>query len=436
LLLGYYLGKDGYRPVILEKEAILGGLAASYKIDGFFIDRYYHYFLSRDTCIVELLKDLGLSSEIIWRKAKVGLFSFAGVEFLGYLSKSRVNTYSSGWDFLTDRELSIGDKALLGKIFLKILSLKNIKEIENITAKEWIVKTGNLKIYEKIFEPILFAKWGQRRFDISASWLVARLGARMDFKKCFRLNEYIGYPRRSFGSISARLEDEITDYGGTVIKNAEVVEIMSDRDMGLEGIVYISGGEKKHIPAKFAVSTIPLQRLTKIASFPEEVSDRYNKIEHQRVVCACLGLKKPLTKVLNIVSLPHCALFNGIVEHTNIVPRKMYNNQVIVYLFKYLHDRKEEWEWSDQEIINRWTDELAVLFPSFKKTDLLWSRVHKDDANEPVSIVNYSQAIPALTTPIKGLFLGGLFRLPYIQDCNHLIKLAQKDAGEIKSRLS
>lgn len=435
LVLGYYLAREGHKPIIIEKSDRLGGLSGVRRVENFFIEDYYHYFLSRDVYILELLEELNLDSDIIWQKAKIGLFSFGGIKFLGYLSKSGIDTYSSGWDFLNDSNLTVKDKFLLVKLFSNISRLKDLKEIENVSAREWIVKLTSEKIYELIFEPILFAKWGERRLDISASWLVARLGARLDFRKHIKINEYIGYPRGSFGDIFSKLEEKIVNYGGEIIKHAEVVEIVHEGDAGLKEVIFLKEGRKKRIPAKFAVSTLHLPLLTKMLSLPEGTREICNKIEHQKVICACLGLKKQLAGVLNVVCMPNLVSFNGIVEHTSIVPRKLYNNQTIVYLFKYLHGEEKEWHWNDKEIINKWVMELLILFPSFKERDLLWAMVNKDDSNEPVSIMNYSQIMPALTCSIKGLFLTGLSRLPYIQDCNNLIRLVKEDMKEIKDCL-
>ncbi|MBL7197205.1 MAG: FAD-dependent oxidoreductase [Candidatus Omnitrophica bacterium] len=434
LVLGYFLAKEKYKCIIIEKEDRLGGLSAVYRVDNFFIEYFYHYFLARDKHIIRLLDELNLSSEVIWQKVKVGLLSFRGKEFLGYASNQRIRTYSTGWDFLTNEDFGIKDKYLLGRLYSAIFSLKDIREIENITAKDWIIAITNKRIYERIFEPILFTKWGKERDRISASWLVARLGARLDFKKYFKSNEYVGYPRASFEKVFSKLEQEIVSAGSTILRKTEVIELRH-KNQKIEEVVYVSESKKKAIATNCVINTTALPILMKIVSLPDKIAEECGRIEYQHVICACLGLKKSLTKVLNVVCPPGTNLFNGLVEHTNIVPRKLYNNQSIVYLFKYLNTKTDEWNWTDEEIVDKWTEGLKVLFPAFRENDLLWKRVSRTEFGDPLSILNYSQIMPSGLSPIKGLFLTGLCRIPYVQDCNNLIRLAQKDVVELKNHL-
>lgn len=434
LMLAFCLSKDKYRPVVIEKEEEIGGLSSTFKADNFLIERHYHYFLSRDAHIVRLFEEMGLGSEIIWKKVKVGLLSIDGLEFLAYLSGQGLRSCSCGWDFFIRRDLNVSDKCALARLYLKILSLRDLRDIENIPAKDWFTKQGSSRVFEKIFEPILMAKWGRIRGDISASWLVARLGARFDFAGWFKPNEYAGYPRRSFQSLFSRLEEKINENGGKIVKKAQVREIKS-KEGRVEEVVYIRDGQASSITTDCVINTAPLPVLMNIANFQGQSREKYDKVKYQHAICVCLGLKESLSKALNVVCLPNLTLFNGIVEHTNIAPKELYNNQAIVYLFKYLDNKGEEWDWSDKEIIDKWTEELGILFPAFKKNGLLWAKVSKAEFGDPVSILGYSQIMPQLFTSIKGLFLTGLCRDLYVQDCNNLINLVQKDLFEIKNYL-
>ena len=70
----YTLTKKGYKPIILEKENFIGGLATSYKINNFNIDKYYHHIFKTDLVLLNLINELKLSNKLIWKKTRMGIY--------------------------------------------------------------------------------------------------------------------------------------------------------------------------------------------------------------------------------------------------------------------------------------------------------------------------------------------------------------------------
>ena len=61
LAAAYELTLRGLRPVILEAEPDIGGLAATFELGGTRIERFYHHWFTNDRHVIELVSELGLA---------------------------------------------------------------------------------------------------------------------------------------------------------------------------------------------------------------------------------------------------------------------------------------------------------------------------------------------------------------------------------------
>lgn len=64
--------------VILEKDAEIGGMVASYCQDykgkKYFIEKYYHHIFKSDSELLALITELGLEEQMLWLKGKNAYF--------------------------------------------------------------------------------------------------------------------------------------------------------------------------------------------------------------------------------------------------------------------------------------------------------------------------------------------------------------------------
>ncbi len=56
--------------VMFEKMPFLGGCLASYHIDEYWIERYYHHCFSGDEQLFTLIRELGLWDKLEWREGR------------------------------------------------------------------------------------------------------------------------------------------------------------------------------------------------------------------------------------------------------------------------------------------------------------------------------------------------------------------------------
>ena len=74
LTMGYYLSKAGWKVTVFEKDAEVGGLAGSYKVNGQNLEKFYHHWFTSDKSIMDLIKDLNCEENIIIRPSNNGMY--------------------------------------------------------------------------------------------------------------------------------------------------------------------------------------------------------------------------------------------------------------------------------------------------------------------------------------------------------------------------
>jgi protoporphyrinogen oxidase len=59
---------------VWEKDQTPGGLAGTFHTPDFTVEKFYHHFYRQDQAIQDLLKQLGLGNDLIWRPAATGAY--------------------------------------------------------------------------------------------------------------------------------------------------------------------------------------------------------------------------------------------------------------------------------------------------------------------------------------------------------------------------
>lgn len=72
LAVAYQLVLDGYKPIIFEADDRIGGMAASFDLNGIEIERYYHFHCTSDTSFFQILSELNLLPKLKWVETKMG----------------------------------------------------------------------------------------------------------------------------------------------------------------------------------------------------------------------------------------------------------------------------------------------------------------------------------------------------------------------------
>ncbi len=409
LSVAHFLSRMGFRPVVLEKEESVGGLGRWYEVNGLSVDSSYHIMFRNDVHIINLLNELGLDDDIVWNELEFVLDSTEGL-----LNFSPIKMLRSGL-------ISGVDKVRLARMYIRLKSVRDWESMDKVSAKDWVVKNGGVRLYERVFGPIIESKWGNDSDDASAAWLFGRVKPRFDSRSLFGGSEKAGYLIGSFRRMFSALEKEITRSGGEIIKNANV---SSMRFGGRKASVKFN---EKEIAADSVVSTIPLPELVRIADLPAGFSSSLGRIRYKAFICTTFFLRRKLTDSFRTVFHGRNFPFGGIVELTNLVPPGYFNGHHILYVFHFLDESESMFSMSDAEVTGVQKSCLEKLYPGFSK-DVSFSRICRSMYAEPFYRKGYLDMMPGIMTPLSNLFITGMVQSYPVSDYNSIIALSRRAA--------
>lgn len=383
------LAQSGQKILILEKLDTLGGLLSSFTFDTFSIERFYHHFFRYDEALIEMIDLLGLTENVVWKKASTG-----------YYYQGEIYNLDTPREIFLYRHLSFRDKIKLGFAVLKIKRMKNFKHLDSVTATEWLLKNTGHSVYHNFFAPLLKSKFGTASDQISAAWLCARLKLRSNRGT---QGEELGYIREGFELFIHKLGEHLKQ-NNSVIQTGEAVRGIAKGEDSLFTVTTEHGNYR----SRSVVSTVAPYYLKEWFAFSDEYRRKLDVNKSQSVVCAILGMKERLlpTYWLNIrsESLPFALL----IEHTNFHDIPEYKGQKILYVAAYQDGPDDTlYAKSEDDIIALFIDGLIREF-NMKEDAVLWHRLSKASAVGPIYTIHFLDNQLDNESEIPGLFIGGM----------------------------
>ena len=412
LTMGYYLAKAGWVVNIFEKDAEVGGLAGSFKVEGENLEKFYHHWFTNDLHIMDLIKELNCEDHIIIRPTRTGMYY-----------SNNFFKLSSPLDLLKFKPLNLVNRIRLGFVVLAVRTVKDWMKLERITAKDWLTKICGKQGYTVVWEPLLKGKFGRYAESVSAVWfwnkLKLRGGSRGEKGK-----ENLAYYKGGFASLADSMMKEIHNMGGMVHVNRAVVTVTNDEIKTADGEVF---------KADKTVLTIPLPLISNLLKEAVDTSyiDQLNKIQYIGNVCLTLELKQSLSEIywlnVNDPGFP----FVGVIEHTNFESKETYKGRHIVYLSKYLPTDETLYNMKEKEFFDYAMPYIKKMFPLFTEDWVLDYHVWKEAYSQPLVTLHYSQLIPGFNTPLPNVLINTMAQIyPEDRGTNYAVRegklMAQK----------
>jgi protoporphyrinogen oxidase len=429
LTAAYELAKNGHHVSVFEKEAELGGQAATFPIEGTRLEKFYHHLFVSDYHIIQLINELGLSPRMRWIDSQVGLFH-----------GGKVYDFVTPLDLLRFTPLGLPNRLWAGLVSVYLQRQTDWQKYEGITAKEWLEKYTGKSVYNTIWEPLLRNKFGDSYDEVSMTWFWGKMRLRFGSRPKGMQKEQLGYMEGSFQLLIVELEKQIKELGGEVYTNAPVERVVVEEGKAV-GLKFHTSRFTTQNPKPetrnfgLIISTVPSFAFTEM--MPELPSDYIEKLRHikyQSALCLVLKMRRPLSHIywMNISdpSIP----FVAAIEHTNYMPPEFYNGKHVLYLSNYLPPESPLFSLSQDELLREYLPHVQRINPEF---DLDWveeSWLFRDDAGQPIITCNYSQQVPDHQTPIEGLYLANTTQIyPEDRGMNYSVHLGQKIAGIVQA---
>jgi protoporphyrinogen oxidase len=439
LTAAHRLSAIGHACDVYERWPGLGGQAATIDVGGGVrIERYYHHLFMTDRHIQALCRELGLGDELEWRPSSVAMFS-----------DGNTHPFTTPLDLLRYPPLSPGSRVRMGAAVLLLQRRHRVEPFELITARAWIQRYMGREVWDKVWGPLLRAKFGERADAIAMAWLWSKLTLRRELKGSDARQELLGYPRSSFETIFAALVRAIEDTGGQVLIDRPVARVERDADGFLVHPGAPGSFRRGHDPRAYEAAGDPTRYDAVVATVPSEVfmqmlderlaarmradyKRRVRASEYHTALCLVLELERTMTRFYwtNVIDpgLPFC----GLVEHTNFVEPERYDGRRFAYVANYVASDDELLELGPDELLTAYEPGLRRLNPGFSREWVRNRWLFREPHAQPIVTIGYRDRMPSIDTGIPGLVLANTTQIyPEDRGTNYSVRLGWDAAATL-----
>lgn len=407
LAAGYKLLKLGHEVAIFERDASPGGLAIGYKEKewDWSLEQHYHHWFTSDRYIIKLAKEVNFS--VFIRRPKTSVYI-----------DSKIFQLDSPQHVLKFPGLSLLEKLRMGTVLAFLRYNPFWQPLEKVGMTKILPLAIGKNAYRKLWEPQIINKFGKYSDEISLAWFWSRIRNR---------TPNLAYPEGGFLEFANYLIKKIEEMGGKVLFNAEVSEIKSQGKVKI--ILKEKLGKNSEIKFDKSIVTLPSFLFLKITpSLPRSYKSRLSKLRGIGATNLVLRLKKSFliegTYWLSICDTSSPIM--AIVEHTNFMDKKNYNNEHIVYLGKYLSSNDPYYNLNADKLLSLYDPFLKKINPSYKNF-LIGYKLFKTPFAQSIVSLNYSEMIPPFKTPLKNVYLVNIQQVyPWDRGTNYAVEWGEK----------
>ena len=413
LATAYYLNKnsDYFHIRVWEKDLQLGGLAGAFQFDDFRLEKFYHHVYKNDFSLQNLIKELNLWDDFIWKQSSTGLYY-----------SSRPYRFSSPMDVLSFKPLNICERFDFVKFILRTRFFRDWNELDEYCAKEFVIKFAGEKIYHVIWEPLLRGKFGDFAENISAAWLWRKLIDRNCRNK--KGIEELGYLKGSLSRVFESITKCLRASNHEVHLGTAVDKFEFDDQ---KKIVAIRVAEKRlETDLVICCNQVPhvLKLLTDDFSSYRQSLEQISFLAN---VCLVMILDEPLAQFYwNNIMDKNCP-FVGVIEQTNWTGVEEYRNKHLVYISAYVNHDDKRLNMTSDELLDYYLSYLQKFFPKFKKSIVRKSFVWSAPFAQSVVRVGYRKLIPKIQSPIDNMLLCTMAHIfPHDRQVSNSVEMAKK----------
>jgi protoporphyrinogen oxidase len=409
----YDFVKAGHMVTIYEAADFVGGLASGFKEPGWdwSVEKFYHHWFASDQHMLGLIKELGWEDKVLFPRPLTVMYHNG--EFYPFDSIIKALLFPG---------LGFGiNKIRFGLVGVFLRLTNNWQALEKYTVDEWMRKWAGEKVYKMMWEPLVIGKFGERYFkQVNMAWMWARLKARTT-----RLGTFEGGFQNFADMFAGRLREM-----GVDIRLQTPVSLI-EQESGSDKVIIHSGKAEGYDKVLVTLSPDAMSHL--VPSLPEDYLHGLRKMKSMGAVVITLALKHQLSEQgYYWFNLPKSGgyPFLALVEHTNYVPSDKFGGDHIVYMGDYLEPEHEYFRMNKDEILERFLPSLKKFNPKFERDWVRKSWMFRTAYAQPVPLVNHSKNIPAIQTPIEGIYFASMSQVyPWDRGTNFAVEIGRKTAN-------
>ena len=410
------LRKAGHDVTIFESSNVPGGLASGFKEPewDWSVEHFYHHWFQSDSHLLGLIEELGWSDEVMFPKP-ISVMYHKG-KFYPFDSIPAAIMYPGlGWGI---------NKIRFGLVGLYLRFTNNWKPLEKVTTDAWMRKFAGNKVFESMWKPMLDGKFGENWADkVNMAWMWARLHARTT-----RLGTFKG----GFQHFADKFAQKLVKDGVSIRYSQPINRISHAESGGLD----LQVGEENIEHFDQVLVTLSPGLMAKLApELPSDYLGELLKLNHMGAVVMTVSLKHPLSPAgYYWYNIPKQAgyPFLSLVEHTNFLKPEYFGGDHIIYIGDYLEKDHPNFSKTDDELAAEFLPHLKKINPEFTQEWVKKVWVSKTGYAQPIPLVNHSKNIPAIKTPLEGLWFASMSQVyPWDRGTNFAVEIGRRAAKQM-----
>lgn len=380
VVLAAELAKRGHAVVLYEATDRLGGLSTYDTFGDIRWDRFYHCVLPTDRDLLTWLREIGLGDDLRWAKTSTGVHI-----------DGRTYPLDTALDFARFSALTLGERARLAWTLVRCFLVRDIRSLEGTTAEEWFVRVGGERPYQRIWLPLLRAKFGEAADRVSPVFLVAKVKRMLTARRGdVSAAENLGYVAGGYRTVWGRAGEMLAEWGVDVRLSSPVETL---RPVGDGTAVTTATGTDEF---ERAILTVPFESARELcAGWPgRSPVPSVARVEYMGLVCLVLSLRREVfpNYVMNIADpgFP----FTGVIGMTNLVDRTETGGHSLAYVPAYVPATDPLMAAPDDAVFEEALEGLTRIYPDLERDDIEGWWVRRAEIVQPVQGIGYSHDAP------------------------------------------
>lgn len=359
LTAAYRLTSHGFRPIVVEKAHIVGGLARTESYKGYHFDMGGHRFFTKSKEVDQL-----------WHEVLVGDFLRRPRLSRIYYQQTFFNYPLKPLNALTG--LGVVEAVRIGLSYLRWTLFPYRKEE---TFEHWVTNRFGKRLFEIFFKSYTEKVWGIPCSELRAEWAAQRiknLSLKTALVSMFlkpkttvtTLIDAFNYPRLGPGMLWREVTRKIEERGSTVHMETDVVSV---HRVGarIESITVQCNGHTDVIEGTDFISSMPVTEFIKKLNPPADpdVLAAAEKLRYRDFLTVCLIVNKPDLFPDNWIYIHEPGVKVGRIQNfknwsPEMVPEAGKSSLGLEY---FCNEGDDLWSRTDAELVDLGKRELAQL---------------------------------------------------------------------------
>lgn len=405
--------KKGHQVDIYEADDRIGGMAAHFDFQGLNLERYYHFICKPDQHMFDLLEELEIAHTLKWTDTD-----------MGYYYDGQMYDWGNPVALLKFPRLNLISKLRYGIHMFLATKRRNWEDLDNIEASAWIKKWIGPRAYDILWSRLFSLKFYSYKDNLSAAWIWSRI-KRVGTSRKSMFQEQMGYLEGGSETLLIALEKKITALGGRIHLSSPTQRVNIENKM----VKSITVNNTEH-QYDDVFSTIPLPYVPDmIPNLPEDYKSRFAQIQNMGVVCVIFRLKKAITHNFWLNVSDRNMEIPGIIEFSNLRP---FDDHV-VYVPYYMPRDYPKFANDNESFISESRQYLKTLNPELNDEDFIAQHASRYGFAQPVCQPGFSQLLPPMKTPVKGLFIADTsYYYPEDRSISESVRIGAEMASQLK----